>query len=341
MVGYFATGKSKSGGQEAKTCAIADELDVIYGKDQVLKIDTINWKKHPLKLLFNLIKIGAVCNNVIMLPAQNSLPIFTAILIRLKKITKCKIHYVVVGGWLASRVKNDKKMIKKLQKIDTIYVETTSMKQDLENIGIENTIVFPNFKHVMPLNENELIVNSDFPIKLCFFSRVIREKGVEDVVNAVRQLNQEDPAKYFSLDIYGPVQPGEEKWFDALQKTFDSNISYKGFVEPNQSVDIIKTYTALVFPTHYKTEGIPGTIIDAYSAGVPVITARWINCKDVFDEDITGWSYEIDNYCDLVKQLRRLRANLSLFNNLKRNCIVKAKMFSPESIMKTMTSRIK
>ena len=88
-------------------------------------------------------------------------------------------------------------------------------------------------------------------------------------------------------------------------------------------------------------EGIPGTIIDAYSAGVPVITARWINCKDVFDEDITGWSYEIDNYCDLVKQLRRLRANLSLFNNLKRNCIVKAKMFSPESIMKTMTSRIK
>ena len=53
MIGYFATGKSKSGGQEAKTCAIADELDALYGKEQVLKIDTINWKKHPLKLLFN------------------------------------------------------------------------------------------------------------------------------------------------------------------------------------------------------------------------------------------------------------------------------------------------
>lgn len=50
MIGYFASGKSKSGGQEAKTCAIAEELDKDFGVAEVKKVDTLNWKKHPVKL---------------------------------------------------------------------------------------------------------------------------------------------------------------------------------------------------------------------------------------------------------------------------------------------------
>ena len=48
MIGYFATGLSKAGGQEAKTCSIAAELDAIYGSKNVIKVDTLNWKRKPL-----------------------------------------------------------------------------------------------------------------------------------------------------------------------------------------------------------------------------------------------------------------------------------------------------
>ena len=44
------------------------------------------------------------------------------------------------------------------------------------------------------------------------------------MVNAVKQLNKEDPERLFTLDIYGPIQPGEEKWFDDLKKTFDATL---------------------------------------------------------------------------------------------------------------------
>lgn len=44
MIGYFASGKSKSGGQEAKTCAIAEELNKDFGASEVKKVDTLNWK---------------------------------------------------------------------------------------------------------------------------------------------------------------------------------------------------------------------------------------------------------------------------------------------------------
>ena len=338
IIGYFANGKSKAGGQEAKTCAIAREIEKSIGKSNILEIDTLNWKKHPFRLLFNLIQLGTNCKNVIMLPAQNSLPVFSCILTTLKKITKCRIHYAVVGGWLASKAKNNSILTHWLKCIDYIYVETSSMKRDLELKGFSNIILFPNFKHICTLNKNELVYNTKFPIHLCFFSRIIREKGVEDIVNAVNQLNKNNVI--FDLDIYGPIQPGEEEWFTDLSQKFSNNIKYKGFVEPNQSVSILKNYTALVFPTHYKTEGIPGTIIDAYSAGVPIITALWSNSSDVFEEDYTGWGYEIGSYEGLLNCLHKLEKNLDVFNSFKVNCLEKAKEYMPSKIMKTMLAKI-
>ena len=51
------------------------------------------------------------------------------------------------------------------------------------------------------------------------------------------------------------------------------------------------------------TEGIPGTIIDAYSAGVPVISARWESFSDVVEEGRTGIGYEFDNMRELENVL--------------------------------------
>ena len=50
---------------------------------------------------------------------------------------------------------------------------------------------------------------------------------------------------------------------------------YCGIKDPKDSVKTLKNYFALVFPTRFYTEGIPGTIIDAYYAGVPVIASKW------------------------------------------------------------------
>jgi hypothetical protein len=55
---------------------------------------------------------------------------------------------------------------------------------------------------------------------------------------------------------------------------------------------VLKDYFALLFPTHFYTEGIPGTVIDAYAAGIPVISAKWESYSDVIDEGVTGIGYK-------------------------------------------------
>ena len=76
IIGYFAKGKSKAGGQEAKTCTLSRAMQEEYGKHNVLEVDTTDWKKKPLKLLFNMFFMVIKCKNIIILPAQNSLKIF-------------------------------------------------------------------------------------------------------------------------------------------------------------------------------------------------------------------------------------------------------------------------
>ena len=98
MIGYFASGKSKSGGQEAKTCAIAEELDKYFGVDEVKKVDTLNWKRNPIRLFSQLVNIACSCRNVIMLPAHKSVKVFTPILVLLKKFTLCCCWRLVAGN---------------------------------------------------------------------------------------------------------------------------------------------------------------------------------------------------------------------------------------------------
>jgi glycosyltransferase involved in cell wall biosynthesis len=340
MIGYFARGKSKSGGQEAKTWSIAQELDNIYGKKDVVKVDTLNWKKHPLKLLTQLIWIGNNCKNVVMLPAQKSVRVFTPILLAVKRFSGTLIHYAVVGGWLPVMTEKHTNLRSWLKKVDYIYVETSSMKCALENQGFNNVVVFPNFKHIEPLLYRDLPTGYKEPFKLCFFARVTQKKGLEDAVRAVIRLNEKYKKTIYKLDIYGPVQGGEEQWFRDLKKMFSEDIEYKGFVEPNESVRILRNYFGLVFPTHFKTEGIPGTILDAYAAGVPVIASRWDNCRDLLDEGTTGYSFELGSEKALEEILEDIYERPDRFIAMKKNCIDKANRILPENIIKIMVDNM-
>lgn len=339
IIGFFATGLSKAGGQEAKTCAISRAICEKYGENNVFKVDTTGWKKNPFRLLCGLIKLVIYCENIIILPAQNSLKIFVHILIPLNLVFHRKIFYSVIGGWLPDYIKNKNLLIKKLKKLTCIFVETVSMKKNLSLRGINNVEVVPNFKY-LSLNSNQERKSHEIPLKLCTFSRVMKEKGIEDIVDVVKKINKSHNICVLTLDIYGKIDDSYVDTFNDLCMSFPSYINYVGMVEPDESVDIIKNYSVLVFPTRYYTEGIPGTIVDAYMAGVPVITSLWGNYEEVFIDGITGYGYEFNNVGDLENILKKLLLNPSVLDQMNINCLNEAKKYLPENAMKTIFKMI-
>ena len=95
-----------------------------------------------------------------------------------------------------------------------------------------------------------------------------------------------------------------------------------------QSVEVLKKYFALVFPTRFFTEGVPGTIVDAYASGIPVISAKWESFSDVVDEGVTGYGYEFGKVVELERVLIDIANNPEKVISLKANCIKKAKDYS-------------
>jgi len=333
VCGHFGFGKNLLNGQTIKTKIITEGLKRKLGKDQVLNIDTHGGKRNLLSLPFSVFGMLVKCRNIVMLPAYNGLRVITPVLFLENIFFKRKLHYIVIGGWLSDFLKNKKLLLKMLKKFDYIYVETNTMKKSLENKGFENVVVMPNCKDLKIVDEENFKSVEKPPYKLCTFSRVMREKGIEDAIEAIKFINEKYGYTVFTLDVYGQVDNEQKEWFELIKASFPDYVRYGGLISFDKSVDILKDYFALLFPTHFYTEGIPGTIIDAYASGIPVISSLWENYGDVVDEGITGLSYEFLNIEDLKRILEKVAESPEIIVAMKKACVRKAEKFTTEEVI--------
>lgn len=342
VIGHFGFKYKYLDGQTIKTKIITKELERAFGGSEVLKLDTHGAKiTSLLKAPFQVIKALKRTHNVIIFPAHNGVKIFVPLLVFFRKFFgKSKLHYVVIGGWLPEFLKDKPKLAKKLKKFDYIYVETTTMKNALTGQGFNNIVVMPNCKDLNILDVSELVYPKGMPYKLCTFSRVMKEKGIEDAINAVQTINDKYGKAVYSLDIYGQVDINQIGWFENLKKDFPEYINYCGLVDADKSVEVLHNYFALLFPTRFYTEGIPGTIIDAYAAGLPVISARWESFYDVVDDEITGLGYEFESVDEFEAVLLTIADEPTIILDMKSNCIEKAKQYSPEMALKVLVNNL-
>ncbi len=337
VIGHFGFGLEYLDGQTVKTKMLAEELCRRLGEDQVMKIDTHGGAKTLLKAPFQIFRALKSSENIIILPAHNGLRVNAPLLSFEQRFFKNKrLHYVVIGGWLPAFLKEHASVAKALRRFDGIYVETNTMKRALEKYGFSNVILLPNCKKLAVLNEESLRYDTAEPHRLCTFSRVMKEKGMEDAIRAVQFANDHFGRTVYTLDIYGPVDPAQTAWFEELRSRFSPEIHYCGCVDANKSVEILQHYFALLFPTHFFTEGIPGTIIDAYAAGVPVISAKWESFADVVEDGKTGIGYEFDDAHALETVLLQVAETPAILTDMKTNCICKAKDYTPETALNVL-----
>ena len=341
VIGHLAKGLNLLDGQTVKTKIVTEELQNRFGEEQVLTVDTYGGRKTLFKSPIQTFRALKKSENVIIFPAHNGLRVYAPLLAFQKRFFKGrKIHYVVIGGWLPRFLEKRRYLAARLKKFDGIYVETSTMKKALEEKGFSNVYVMPNCKNLTVLSPDQLVYPTGAPYKLCTFSRVMKEKGIETAVNAVKLVNESLGYQAFSLDIYGPVDSTQTEWFDNLQKNLPDYMRYCGCVDADKSVEVLREYFALLFPTHFYTEGIPGTIIDAYAAGIPVISARWESFSDVVDEGVTGIGYEFDSFDDLKQKLIDAAKHNDKVNALKLNSLQKSKQFLPNEAIKIIVDQL-
>lgn len=340
ICGHFGGEKNFFDGQTIKTKILYEEIGNILGDEKLSKVDTYRWKQRIFKLLNECIKLAKECEHIVIILSVNGRNVFLPFFYFMKLLFKCKVHCMVIGGGFPIQMKSNKFVNFFAKKIDGIYVETNWMIKELDKLGYKNVHIINNFKRLDVVNKEDLNFNYSEPFKICTFSRVCKEKGIEDIIDVIKQINNKNQKNIFELDIYGQIEKGYEAEFDNIKKSFPDYIKYKGIVEYDKSVDIIKDYFMLAFPTKYKTEGVPGTIIDAYAAGVPVIASKWDSCNDVIDENKTGILYEFDNKLELMKILEQIPNECEKVNAMRCNCIDKANEYLVDNVIKKFLEKL-
>lgn len=338
VCGAFRLWDVPKGGQEVKTSILADVLEAKYGN--VYRIDTLA-KYSKIRMPFQLLWAMMRCTDIVILPAHNGLVVLSSLLSMMNKVFHRRLHYSVIGGWLQDLLPKHPNVISALHCFTGIYVETKTMMNALQNLKFDNVCVVPNCKPLSIIDKEKVNTSYMEPYRLVTFSRVTAKKGIGTAADMVMRLNKKYGRTVFTLDIWGPIDSGEdEKWFAWQQQHFTSAVSYRGNAPFDKSVEILSGYFALLFPTQYYTEGIPGTIIDAYAAALPVIASKWKSYADVVEEGVTGFGYEFNKMDDFEILLENVIANPSVITKLKQGCIRKAKDFLPQNAIKPLIDRI-
>lgn len=336
IIGHFGIGHNLANGQTVKTTVIYQALGKEYDKENIAIFDTYGGILFLLKMPYIIFKALFTCRNIVILPAHKGLCIITPILLFFNILYNRPIHYIVIGGWLPSMLTSKKWLRKMVKSFKCIYVETETLNKELQYLQVTNTVTMPNFKFLRICDVSNY--QQEFPYKLCTFSRVTKEKGIEEAINAVRRTNEQLGRVTYSLDIYGQIE--DCNWFEQLMKNQPEFIKYKGCIDSNQSTHILKEYFALLFPTYYKGECFAGTIIDAFSAGLPVFASDWHENPNIIKDKQTGIIYQAKSTEAIIETLLHAYQSPNEIIEMRSCCIKEAKKYQPEEIIKILTKNL-
>lgn len=341
IIGYFGSGEVVSDGQGVKTKILSEELIKEYGRHQVILINTYDWKRNAVQIVRQCISAFSKCKNIIFLTDENGIKVFPMFLTVLNLFYNKKVHYYVVGGWLnqyLDRVRINKYFIKK---IDAIYVELPSMKSYMDKNKFSNTVYINKFRDFTPITLSDIeYYHNNQSYKLCTFSRVLKEKGIEEAINSVIKVNEKYGEIVYELDIYGKIDPNYEIEFKEILDKSPNYIKYCGVIDYNESNKVLKKYFALLFPTYYKSEGYPNTFVDAFAAGVPVIASDFKYNRELINEGHDGFLYTLTDDEALTNLLFEISMNPELINEMKKKCLERSKEFSSEKAIKILKENL-
>lgn len=171
--------------------------------------------------------------------------------------------------------------------------------------------------------KERLGIPSDY-CTLLFVGRLIREKGIYEVIEAFAQLK--DKYKAFLLVVgWGPEEQNLKELSEKLG--LQDRVIFTGFVPENEVTTFYANCDILVFPTFFP-EGFPMSLFNSVAAGMPVITTPTRAAVDYLSEPENCIWVEPKNSESVSKAIEKLLVSNDLTSEIKIRNLKKGAIFS-------------
>lgn len=283
-----------------------EEIDLThyqFRKNWKPKFQIVDFILLSLKLPFIIRKYDVV--SIHSTPDMNL--VLGPVLVTIAKTFNKKIVYHFFGGNFYNQYTSAPKFIRRIVdnttfKADFVFFETKQLLNFFATSSTTNMIWLPNSR--------DKIINKfpkrSFNKKFVFISRVIKEKGIDLILEAFEKLDNS-----YTVSIYGPIPPNTY----SVEELTKRNCSYKGILSEKEVTEVLNENDVLLLPTYFDGEGYPGIIIESLSMAMPVISSDWKAINEIISTGYNGLLCIPKNPDSLLKQILHLnQENYPLFS---------------------------
>lgn len=176
-------------------------------------------------------------------------------------------------------------------KVDAYIVSTKFFRKKFIEAGLPPDKIFlkPHFLHA---DSGVKSRQSEYAL---FAGRLAREKGIGTLLDAWKLLDTRIP-----LRIAGDG-PERREFQVTVKQAGITNISFDGWLSPEQLRSAMKKAAFLIFPSQSsETFGLP--IIEAFASGIPVIASRLGATVEIVESGKTGLHFNPGDAADLASK---------------------------------------
>lgn len=231
-------------------------------------------------------------------------------------------HLVSIQGFVYKEVKPQDSNLQQYRvqiereifsKADNFGIECSYMIDEIKKVNSTAKFLWHRIPVILPMQ-----VQKQEPFDIVFFGRITKEKGIEDFIYVIGQLVKKHPK--LKVKILGSVNLQYQSHLKYLAAEYNcfSNIEFTGFIPVHSELyNIISGAKLYIFPTYNDT--IPGTIIEALSLGISIVSYDTGGIPDLNRDAMVLELVRQGDLIELTQKSSKLLEDDSLRNSLQKN----------------------
>lgn len=135
-------------------------------------------------------------------------------------------------------------------------------------------------------------------IRFSFISRIMKEKGIEQYLDAAKVIKTKYPNTEFHICGFC------EREYEGKLNEYNDNgtVIYHGMIRDVSA--FLENINCVVHPTYYP-EGLSNVLLEASASGRPIITTDRPGCREVVDDGINGYMIPQRNSQKLIEAIEK------------------------------------
>lgn len=237
------------------------------------------------------------------------------------------VFHVHSGGFKEYAKKHNRYVQKHLHAVDAVIALSDSWKSYFED-ELHCKHVFALNNVISPPQVNTNIMPDASQLHLLYLGLIHRQKGIYDLLDAIKgYVQQNNSGIILHIGGNGDSEPLKQAIRD---NHLESNVFFHGWLGEDSKSYYLNLCDALVLPSYF--EGLPMSIIEAFSYAKPVIATRVGAIPEIVNDGYNGLLISPGDIAALIEAIKTIDTQRDQLSQMSKNAKLCANQFLPENV---------